>query len=314
MMKRSRAIRIFGSLAAFGVAGATVRAQTRDRLRVAFPTLDSTSEVMYAADMGFFAKAGLEVELLPLVNGAAIAAGVASGAIDIGLGNTLTVITAYRKGLPFTIVAPAAMNVDGAPSNVLLVAKASPVQNAKDLNGKTIGVSPLRAIGEVAISQWADTHGGDATTIKYIEVPFAQAEAMLTGGRADAAFSSEPFITQAKATTRVLANPFAVIGENWLITAFFAARPWAEAHPDLVARFAAVMRETARWANKNPETTAPILAKYAKMDVAVVRATIRSRFAATLAPAQLQPVIDASAKYKLLDAPFRADELIFQAS
>jgi ABC-type nitrate/sulfonate/bicarbonate transport system substrate-binding protein len=174
-------------------------------------------------------------------------------------------------------------------------------------------VSPLRAIGEIATSAWIDKNGGDSSTVHYIEVPFPQAPAMLAQGRADAAFCSEPFITQAKATTRVFANPFAVLGEGFLVTAFFAMKPWAQAHADLVARFAAVIRDTADWANKNPDKSAEILAKYSKMDVAIVRDTIRSRFATTLSPAQFQPTIDASAHYKLLDSAFPADQLIFTA-
>ena len=310
-MKRSRAILSVAALTA--CVAAPARAQTKDKLRVAFPTLDATSEVMYAHDMGFFERAGLDVELMPLVNGGPISAGVASGAIDIGLGNTITVMTAYKKGLPFTIVASAAMQVRAAPSGLLVVAKSSPIQTAKDLDGKVVGVSPLRGIGEIAISNWADKNGGDASTLKYIEIPFSQSESMLASGRADAAFISEPFTTQAKGTTRAIGDPFASLGENWLITAFFATRPWALAHASALARFSGVVRETARWANAHPDLTAPILARYAKMDEAMVRSTVRAHFATTLTPGQLQPVIDASAKYKLLDAPFRADDLIFQA-
>ena len=310
-MKRSAALASLAGLAA--LPGTPLRAQTKDKLRVAYPVLDATAEVMFANDMGFFERAGFDVVMMPLVNGAAIAAGVASGAIDIGLGNTLTVITAYKKGLPFTVIAPAAMNVNGAPANVLLVPKNSPIKTAADLNDKVVGVSPLRAIGEVAVSQWMDKNGGDSSTVKYIEVPFPQVEAVLAQGRADAAFSSEPFITQAKASTRILCNPFAVIGDDWLVTAFFTTKPWAQAHSDLVARFGAVIRQTAIWANKNPDRSADILAKYSRMDAAIVKSTVRARYAATLTPSQLQPTIDATAKYKLLDAPFRAEEMIFQA-
>ncbi len=309
-MKRSAALASLVALTA--LPGAPLRAQSKDKLRVAFPTLDATSEVMYAHEMGFFDRAGLDVELMPLVNGGPISAGVASGAIDIGLGNTITVMTAYRKGLPFTIIAPAAMQVRTAPSGLLVVAKLSPIQTAKDLNGKVVGVSPLRGIGEIAISNWADKNGGDASTLKFLEIPFSQSESMLANARADAAFISEPFTTQAKPTTRAIGDPFASLGENWLITAFFTSRPWAQSHTSALARFTGVIRETARWANRNPDLTAPILAKYSKMDEALVKSTVRAHFAATLTPAQLQPIIDASAKYKLLDAPFRADELIFQ--
>jgi len=84
---------------------------------IAFPIVDPTAEVLFAYDMGFFDRAGLDVTLTPLSNGR-IAAGVVSGAIDIGIGNVLTIEAAFKKGIPLTIVAPAAINVDSAPSNV----------------------------------------------------------------------------------------------------------------------------------------------------------------------------------------------------
>jgi NitT/TauT family transport system substrate-binding protein len=298
---------------ALGLAARPAGAQTRDTVRVAYPMLDPTAEVIYGLDTGFFDRAGFDITSVPLTNGAAIAAGIAGGAIDIGVGNVLTVEAAYKKGIPLTIVAPGAASENDAPSNVLLVLKTSPLRTAADLNGKVIGVSPLRAIGDVATAAWIDQNGGDSRTVKFIEVPFVQAEAVLAQGRADAAFCSEPFITQAKATTRIFANTFSALGEGFLVTAFFAAAPWAQANAPLVARFAATIRAIGDWANKHPDASADILAKYAHIDPAIVKASVRSRFATTLTPRQLQPTIDASARYNLLDAPFRAQDLIFQA-
>ena len=310
-LKRSHALLV---PLALGLAARPALAQApKDKLRVAMPTLDPTAEVFYGVDMGFFDKAGIEIEMVPLVNGAAIVAAVASGTIDIGVGNALTAEAAFKKGIPITVIAPGAASENSAPSNVLLVLKGSPLKTAADLNGKVIGVSPLRAIGDVATSAWIDKNGGDSSTVKYIEVPFPQAEAVLVQGRADAAFCSEPFITQAKATTRIFANTFSALGDGFLVTAFFAGKPWAQANAPLVARFAAVIREVAVWANKNPDASADILAKYAKIDASIVKASVRSRFATTLTPAQFQPTIDASAKYKVLDASFPAQDLIFSS-
>jgi NitT/TauT family transport system substrate-binding protein len=297
---------------ALGLAAQPARAQTKDKLRVAFPVLDPTAEVAYGVAMGFFDRAGIAIETVPLINGAAIAAGIAGGSIDIGCGNVLTIESAYKRGLPLTIIAPGAASFNSAPSNVLLVLKDAPLRSAADLNGKVIGVSPLHAIGDVATSAWIDRNGGDASTVKFIEVPFVQSEAYLVQHRVDAAFCSEPFIEQAKATTRSLANTFSALGEGFLVTGFFAATPWAQANAPLVARFAAVIRSIAEWANKNPDRSAEILASLAKLDVSVVKNSVRSRFATTLTPAQLQPTIDASAKYKILDAAFPAQDLIFQ--
>jgi NitT/TauT family transport system substrate-binding protein len=293
------------------LAAAPATAQTHDKISVAFPTIDPTAEVLYAYDLGLFEKAGLDVTLMPMANGGAIAAGVAGGSIDIGVGNVINIETAHKKGVPLTIVAPGAYNLDSAPSNVLIVAKNSPLKTAKDLNGKVIAKNTLQGIGELMTSAWMDKNGGDSSTVKYIEVPFPEAEAVVTSGRAAATLSVEPFITKSKKDTRVFANVFDVLGDGYLITAYFTSTPYAQAHPGVVSRFAAVIKETAAWANANPEKSAVILAKYAKLDPAVVQQTIRAKYSTTLTPAQLQSTIDASAKYKIFNGTFPAQDLIF---
>jgi ABC-type nitrate/sulfonate/bicarbonate transport system substrate-binding protein len=294
-------------------AAAPVSSQTapHDKITVAFPPVDPTAEVLYAFDLGMFDKAGIDVTLQPLGNGGLISAGVAGGSIDIGVGNVINIETAHKKGVPLTIIAPGAFNLNSAPSNVLIVAKNSPLHTAKELNGKIIATNPLRGIGEVLTNAWIDKNGGDSSTIKYIEVPFPDAEGVVVQGRADATLSVEPFMTLAKADTRIFANVFDALGDGYLITGYFASTPWAQAHPGLVARFAAVIREAGAWANANPAKSAEILAKYGKLDPAIVKQTIRARYATTLTPAQLQPTIDASAHYKIFDGAFPAQELIF---
>ncbi len=310
-MKRSRMIVTSLAFTAAS-APAIVRAQAKSKISIAFPIVDPTAEVLYANDMGFFDRAGLDVTLMPLSNGAAITEGVASGSIDVGIGNVLTIESAYKRGIPLTIIAPAAINVDSAPSNVLLVAKNSPLKTARDLNGKVISINPLKGIGQLMASAWMDKNGGDSTTARFIELPFQQSEGALAQGRADAATGVEPFITQSRATTRVFANTYAVLGENYLITAFFVGTAWAQAHPDIVTRFAAAIRDTANWANKNTDKSAEILAKYSHLDVALVKQTVRAVYAPALTAAQLQPTIDGAVRYKLIDSAFPGQELIYQ--
>ena len=70
MMTRARASALlFG--AASALAGAT-RGQTQAGLTVHIATLpiESAAEVFYAKDMGFFAKAGLDVDIQTMQNGA----------------------------------------------------------------------------------------------------------------------------------------------------------------------------------------------------------------------------------------------------
>jgi NitT/TauT family transport system substrate-binding protein len=287
-----------------------VASQSLQALHIETIPFDAGSEAFYAKDMGFFAKQGLDVTIDPVSNGPAIAAAVASGAVDIGFSNTLSIETAYKKGLPFVFIAAAALYSSAAPTSVLMVPKDSPLKTAKDLNGKTLGVNGLKNIAEYAPSLWIDKNGGDASTVKFVEVSPQEGPAALEAHRLDAAFVAEPQITQAKATSRVFSKPYDVLGEGWMIAGYFTTRQWAEAHPDLLRKFQAAMRETAIWANANPDKSADILAKYTKLDPALVRASYRAKFGESLSAAAIQPTIDLAAHYKLLES-FPAANLIY---
>jgi NitT/TauT family transport system substrate-binding protein len=289
---------------------APVASQSMQALHLETIPFDAGSEAFYAKDMGFFAKQGLDVTIDPVSNGPAIAAAVASGAVDIGFSNTLSIETAYKKGLPFVFIAAAALYSSAAPTSVLMVPKDSPLKTAKDLNGKTLGVNGLKNIAEYAPSLWIDKNGGDSSTVKFVEVSPQEGPAALDAHRLDAAFVAEPQITQAKATSRVFAKPYDVLGEGWMIAGYFTTRQWAEAHPDLLRKFQAAMHETAVWANANPDKSADILAKYTKLDPALVRASYRAKFGESLSAAAIQPTIDLAAHYKLLDS-FPAANLIY---
>lgn len=290
--------------------GTPVGSQALQPLHIETIPFDAGSQVFYAKDMGFFAKQGLDVTIDPVGNGPAIAAGVASGAVDIGFSNALSIETAYKKGLPFVFVATSALYSSAAPTSLLMVPKDSPIKTAHDLNGKTLGVNGLKNIAEYAPSLWIDKNGGDSSTVKFVEINPVEVPAALEQHRVDAAFIAEPQITQAKATSRVLSKPYDALGDGWLIAGYFTTRGWADAHPDLLRKFQAAMRETAVWANANQDKSAEILAKYTKLDVALVRASYRAKFGEALTAAQLQPTIDLAAHYKLLDA-FPATNLIY---
>ena len=293
------AVAAFGALAIGG--SAPVASQSLQALHIQTIPFDAGSQVFYAKDMGFFTKAGLDVTIDPVNNGPAIAAAVASGAVDIGFSNALSIETAYKKGLPFVFVANSAIYSSAAPTSVIMVPKDSPIKTAKDLNGKTFGVNGLKNIAEYAPSMWIDKNGGDASTVKFVEIPPADTPLALAQHRVDASFIAEPQITEAKATSRVFAKAYDVLGEGWMIAGYFTTRQWADAHLDVLHKFQAAMRATAAWANANPDKSAEILAKYTKLDPALVRASYRAKFGETLTAAAIQPTIDLAAHYKLLE-------------
>ena len=74
------------SVLCFALAPAPGVAQQAYHLRVGTAPVEVGALAFYAADQGFFKKAGLDVELVAMANGPAIAAAVASGTLDAEIG------------------------------------------------------------------------------------------------------------------------------------------------------------------------------------------------------------------------------------
>jgi NitT/TauT family transport system substrate-binding protein len=300
---------LFFALALSLAATAATGAQTIPTLKVATTPIDVGAEVLYAKDMGFFAKHGLNVDVQFIDNGAAIAAAVASGSIDVAQGNVVTLATAHDKGLPFVVIAPAALYSSTAPTSALIVAKNSPIKTGKDLNGKTIGITGVRNITHIATMQWIDQNGGDSTTAKYIELKFSEMAAAVAAGRIDAGVTAEPDLSVATqdGEARILTPVYNAIAPTFIIGGWFTTSDWAKAHPDLVTRYVAAITEAGAWANKNQGASAKILEKYTKIES-------RPGMKRVLFPekpdlALMQPAIDATAKYKVIKATFPASDL-----
>jgi NitT/TauT family transport system substrate-binding protein len=163
------------------------------------------------------------------------------------------------------------------------------------------------------VFDWLDANGADSSTVKFIELPYSAMPAALEAGRIDAAHVAEPFISVAKEHARVLASADDALGKRYLRTVWFARTSWVAAHPDIVSRFAAVIRQTALWANdkRNQAKSAAILVQHAKIDPALIASMTRARYGESLDPALLQPEIDLNAKYDHF-AAFPAAELVYK--
>jgi NitT/TauT family transport system substrate-binding protein len=307
-------VRAGAALLAFALVALPSGGRAQDAaLKVATIPIDTGAEAFYALDQGFFKKAGLDVSIERITNGPAIAAAVASGAVDVGFSNLVSLAIAFKKGVAITLIAPAGMYSSKAPTTTCVVALNSPIKTAKDLNGKIFATNGLKNIGEFGPRAWIDKNGGDSSTVKFVEMPFPDMAGALTQGRIDAAVMAEPTMTESKGQTRFLSNCYDGIGSNYMIGAYFAMSAWAAAHPDLVRKFQTAIRDTAQWANKNPASSAVILARESKMNPDIAAKMYRAVYPERLEAGAIQPVIDVTAKYGALPATFPAAEMMYQS-
>jgi ABC-type nitrate/sulfonate/bicarbonate transport system substrate-binding protein len=130
--------------------------------------------------------------------------------------------------------------------------------------------------------------------------------------RIDAGILIEPFIAGAGEDVASIAAIDDYVAKRFLATGWFASDAWLAAHPDLAAKFAAVMKQTAEWANTHHSESAAILLKYTKVTPDIVAKMQRATYGTTgLDAGLLQPVIDNAAKYGSFPRPVTAAELMW---
>ncbi len=311
-MRRGRAAALLlggAALGAFPLPGGTQEAAP---LRIGTFAVENGLQPFYARDNGFFTGAGINADVQLLPGSAAIAAGIVSNSIDVGYGAIDVLATLHSKSIPVAVIAPGGEYLAPVTSRVaaIMVPANSTVRTAKDLNGKVVAANSLHSLADAVPKLWVDQNGGDSSSLKFVEMPFAAMPAAFDAGRVDAALISEPFMGAAAKSGRVLVYGYDCIAKHFLLGAWFATPQWAKDHPDVIARFRTGMRQAATWSNANPVKTGELLAKYTKIDPAYIATMTRARFGEQLTPALMQPLIDVAAKFGPFPA-FPARELIF---
>src|SRR5580700_245596 len=183
LTRRQASAVLLGGLA-LGASSTPLRAQDNPKLRIATIPIEPGAQVYYAQDMGFFAKAGLDVDIQAMTTGPGIAAALVSNAVDIGFGSVDAVAAIHQKNVPLVLIAAASDYVPAsAKTTGLVVPATSPLQTAKDLKGKVIAVTAINGITHTVAEAWLDQNGGDSSQAKFVEIPLAAMPAALQAGR-----------------------------------------------------------------------------------------------------------------------------------
>jgi NitT/TauT family transport system substrate-binding protein len=287
------------------------QAQKEPTIRVGVSTSDAFAEGYYAEEIGFFKKAGLNVELRPFRTGATIATGVAAGAIDIGISNIALLAKDISRGTPFVFIAGGGMYSTHDAISALVVGKRSILRSPSDLEDKTIAISALGDQTQIGALAWLDQHHVDISRVRFISLPFNDMAGAVQSGLADAAMITEPWLSQATRNgLRVFAKPYDAVAPQFLIGVWFTTRRWYAQHPDLAKRFVRVIYETGRWANAHRALTAAILAKTSGISVGTIRSMTRSAYSDSLDSSLIQPQLDLAFKYHAIDRQLFARDLV----
>lgn len=313
-VSRARLLR-GGTASAIALAAVRNHAAAAATLHAGSALEDTVRPLLWGIGSGTFRKLGITVEVEPMASGAATIAAVVGGALDVGHSSLLSVFAAHQRNVPISLIAQGWNYVKSDPRGGLLVRKDAPYQTARDLNGKTFAASAIGDLKSLQIRAWVDQHGGDAKTLKFVELPASAEVAALQAGRVDGIVAFDPWIDQALAsgTVRQLADPGDAIAPRFLLTGWIARNEFIAANSDAVRAFALGMRTAAAYANAHDAEMAPLLAPFFKRPVEELAKARHLPLATTLDPRDIQPVIDAAVKYGALPAAFPASDLIAEA-
>jgi len=305
---RRRSVLRLGLAAPLAFAAVPVRAQATT-IRLGCGVDDAFMQPYWAAELGLFKRAGLDVQI-NVVGPVAVVPAAIGGSIDVGMADPIQLALALNRGIALQYFAGGPLSTRQSPTLVLCVAKNSPIRTLKDLGGKTIAIISVRSLMQITTSELLTRNGADPATVKFFELHFPEMAPALARGAVDAALIGEPFLTENKADVRPIGVPFDVVAPSFTIFDWLARREWLEANAEVARKLAGVFYETARWVNGHTAESAAIEAKVTKIDPEVVRTMQRNPLSTALRAADVQPVLDIATRYKLLDRPVRAGELI----
>jgi ABC-type nitrate/sulfonate/bicarbonate transport system substrate-binding protein len=165
------------------------------RLRMGIIPTQSCLPYLVMKERGLDKKYGLELISTEFPGGDPVIAAIAAGKLDMGIGGSISVLTAAENGMiPGKIVPVAAINLVDAEHPFIGVVVSHSINGWKDLEGKQIAINAVNSPNMAAIKGRLQIEG-----VKDYKLPilsFANMGLAVADGTVDAATLVEPYLTQ----------------------------------------------------------------------------------------------------------------------
>jgi ABC-type nitrate/sulfonate/bicarbonate transport system substrate-binding protein len=286
-------------------------------LKVGVIPIADVAPLYVGMKQGFFKQENLTIQPQLAEGGATITAQTVSGDLQIGFSNVTSLVIASSKKLPVQIVASGvqAAKDDSGAWDAVLSKKGSPIKDLKALEGKTVSVNNLNNVGPLTINNAMEKAGADYKKIKYVEVPFPDANAALDTGRIDAAFVVEPFVSQGKAQgANEITHSFEETAPNYTVATYFVTKQYAAQNKDALDRFVRAINKSLDYAQTHPDVVRQIVPTYTKIPADVAAKIQLPTWSPNLNQPSIQQTVDLAQRYGFITDKPDLGELIRQQS
>ncbi len=235
-----------------------VNAQTLEKLRVAYTVIAPTQATIWTAkEIGFYAKHGLDVDLVLLVGAPLAVTALVAGETPVVHAGASAVVTSNLQGSGAVLVA------GGANRFPYVLFVTDEIKRVEDLRGKKFGVSRIGSADNAAAVTVLNRFGIKETDVTYVQagsIP-ARLAAMQTNAL-QATLLQAPETLKAKEIGMRALLDFTKLDVEWQQNGVATTRDYIKKKPDTVRRFIRAYVEGSHYNLTNPKGAQKILQKY----------------------------------------------------
>jgi NitT/TauT family transport system substrate-binding protein len=235
--------------AALGVFGSGFAGAQETTVKVAIARSTSNAAELMAIKRGYFAEAGIKVQLDDIDTSANVIPLLAQNQYNIVAGGiSAGIFNALEKNFPITMLADR-VSTPIQHNLMLRPDLKDSVRSFKDLKGKVIASNGQGSVSSYEIGKMLERDGLTIADVDVKILPFTQMGLALKNKAVDAALVIPPFVWQLE--EQGLAVPFGSVDElvqpqPMTIAVIMANTDWIKANPDLVQRYMTALLRGAR--------------------------------------------------------------------
>ena len=304
-------------LAAMGASALAIRAGGAGRARAAealkFMTLAGHNYMppLFAMDQGLFTAEGVTVDVTISAAPPTVLPAVIGGSLQIGSTSAIQVATSHDAGLDILVLGPANTQFRAHPNTAVVLGSKSGIKTPADFAGRKVVTPGVSGTFHVMFLKFLKSNNVDARKVQFLESGFAQMGDMVRGGTADAALTTEPFLSRMLDAGIGTRMEYFVSDRPYLFDSFFiVAGPWARAHHQELMAVKRGLRAAIAKMAAQPDLAAAVEAKYLKLPPAVIAREGAFEYIPDVTPADLQVWIDLSREMGMISHPVDAASLI----
>jgi NitT/TauT family transport system substrate-binding protein len=244
---------LFALTATFAAAQAPM-----EKLRVAYTVIAPTQATIWTAkEMGFYAKHGLDVDLVLLVGAPIAVAALVSGETPIVHSGASAVISSNLQGSGAVLVA------GGANRFPYVLFVTDEIKRVEDLRGKKFGVSRIGSADNAAAITVLSRYGVKETDVTYVQAGSIPSRlAGMQTNALQATLLQAPETLKAKEIGMRALLDFTKLDVEWQLNGVATTRDYIKKRPDTVRRFLRAYVEGSHYNLNNPKGAQRVLQKY----------------------------------------------------